>query len=113
MRAASGSRVLRRLISGRGLMVMALLVTVVGVLGIRGLQQLITERAERGAELSARLVTSLTVRRNLVLDAHGTPAFGSSAREDMTADVTEPDHATAGPAQPAEPNVSHRATSFA
>jgi diguanylate cyclase (GGDEF)-like protein len=89
MRAASGSRVLRRLISGRGLMVMAVLVAVVGVLGIRGLQQLITERAERGAELSARLVTSLTVRRNLVLDAEGTPAFGSSAREDMNADVVE------------------------
>jgi diguanylate cyclase (GGDEF)-like protein len=89
MGGASGSRGLRRLISGRWLMITAVLAAVVGLVGIRGLEQLITERAERGAELSARLVTSLTVRRNLVLDSHGTPTFESSAREDMNADVLE------------------------
>jgi diguanylate cyclase (GGDEF)-like protein len=70
-------------------MVVAVLVAVVGVVGFRGLQQLIAQRAERDAELSARLVTSLTVRRNLVTDAHGAPSFADAARADMNADVAE------------------------
>jgi diguanylate cyclase (GGDEF)-like protein len=77
------------LISGRGLLVMAVLISVVGVLGIRALQRQIAERAEQSAELSARLVTSLTVRRNLALDAHGTPFISLSARANMDADVVE------------------------
>jgi diguanylate cyclase (GGDEF)-like protein len=89
MGAASGSRAFRRLILGRGLLVVAMLAAVVGVVGVRGLQHLIAERAERGAELSARLVTSLTVRRNLVMDAKGMPSLGPSARADMDADVGE------------------------
>ena len=89
MRVTSGAGLLRRLISGRGLMVLAVLVVVVGAVGVRGLQRMIAERAERGAELSAWLVTSLTVRRNVVLDAHGAPSFSVSARADMNADVGE------------------------
>lgn len=89
MRVASGAGLLRRLICGRGLMVLAVLVAVVGVVGVRGLQRLIAERAERDAELSAWLVTSLTVRRNLVVDAHGALSFPVSARADMNADVVE------------------------
>jgi diguanylate cyclase (GGDEF)-like protein len=68
---------------------MAVLAAAVGVSGIRGLQQQITQRAQRSAELSAALVTSLTVNRNLVLDAHGSPSFEPAARADMDADVGE------------------------
>jgi hypothetical protein len=68
---------------------MAVLAAAVGVSGIRGLQQQITQRAQRSAELSAALVTSLTVNRNLVLDPHGSPSFEPAARADMDADVGE------------------------
>ncbi len=89
MRRAFGSGVLRWLTAGRGLIVMAVLAALVGVAGLRVLQQQITQRAQRSAQLSAQLVTSLTVNRNLVLDAHGSPSFGADAQADMNADVAE------------------------
>jgi hypothetical protein len=55
------------LLSGWGLLVMAALIAL-GAVGIRAVQHQIAQRAAQSAELSARLVSSLTVRRNLKLD---------------------------------------------
>ena len=60
-----------------------------GAVGIRAVQHQIAQRAAQSAELSARLVSSLTVRRNLTLDASGTPVLSPDARADMDADVEE------------------------
>jgi diguanylate cyclase (GGDEF)-like protein len=77
------------LLSGWGLLALAALICAVGVVGIRAVQHQIALRATQSAELSARLVTSLTVRRNLTLDPNGTLVLSPVAREDMDADVRE------------------------
>jgi diguanylate cyclase (GGDEF)-like protein len=89
MHLPSGSPAFRVLLSGRGLLVVAVLICAVGLAGIRAVQHQIAQRAVQSAELSARLVTSLTVRRNLALDANGTPVLSPAAREDMNSDVEE------------------------
>jgi hypothetical protein len=68
---------------------MAALICALGAVGIRAVQHQIAQRAAQSAELSARLVTSLTVRRNLMLNASGTPELSPDTRADMDADVAE------------------------
>ena len=75
------------LLSGWGLLVVAVLISVVGVVGVRAVQHQVAGRAARSAELSARLVASLTVRPNLALDAKGVPFLSPSVRADMDTDV--------------------------
>jgi diguanylate cyclase (GGDEF)-like protein len=68
---------------------MAVLISVVGVVGVRAVQHQIAERATQSAELSARLVASLTVRRNIALDANGIPFLSPSAQAHMDEDVVD------------------------
>ena len=89
MRRLSWPVVSRALVSTRGLLVLGVLAAVLGAVAMSGLQRQIAQRAGHGAQVSAQLITSLTVRRNLSVDETGAAYVSPSARVDMDADVVE------------------------
>jgi diguanylate cyclase (GGDEF)-like protein len=80
---------MRALTSGFGLLLVALVAVAGGVVAVGQLQRKIGVGAESGVVLSARLVTSVTVHRNLQVDAAGLPHLLPAGRADMDADVAE------------------------
>jgi diguanylate cyclase (GGDEF)-like protein len=85
----SGSRAMRALTSGFGLLLVAMVAVATGVVAVGQLQRKIGVGAESGVVLSARLVTSVTVHRNLQVDAAGLPHLLFAGRKDIDADVAE------------------------